>query len=459
MKHGSLSPSKLPNYAVILAGGMGSRFGSEEPKQFVRLGGVPIFIRTTKLLLNTGFFTRVLLVVHPDHIDRAQKLIEQYFSNPQILIVSGGQTRTESVKLAINALADEKEGVVLIHDAVRPFLEIQTVKLGLDIIQNGEADGVNTTISSPDTLVRINLDSNLIAEVPKRIEYLRGQTPQFFLLRKLREAFAVAFNFNHEFTEECGLILAAFPDSKILCIEGSERNIKITSKQDLVTAQNLLRMPSPIVSTHKSTNFRNVGVIGGSRGLGLQLKTVLESQGVNVKSFSRREGQDINELVGRKTMIDWLSNLEGKAHLVFTVGSIQNESILNLNEESLISQFKTNLISIMVCISEALQVAQAKIESIVLIGSTAGVEGRESLISYSSSKAGLVAFMQATSDELMSLGIRINIIVPERIRSELRKEKFLQEDSSYLEELEVVEVILECLTKSHHGNVFSVRKI
>ena len=67
--------------------------------------------------------------------------------------------------------------------------------------------------------------------------------------------------------------------------------------------------------------------------------------------------------------------------------------------------------------------------------------------------------MQATSDELMALGIRINIVVPERIRSELRREKFLEEDSSYLEELDVIEVILECLTKLHHGNVFSVRKI
>jgi short-subunit dehydrogenase len=218
-------------------------------------------------------------------------------------------------------------------------------------------------------------------------------------------------------------------------------------------------MPSPIMATNKSTNFKNVGVIGGSRGLGLQLKTLLESQEINVKSFSRREGQDINEPEGRKSIIEWLSNLEGKAHLVFTVGSIQQDSILNLNEESLISQFKTNLISIIVCISEALQVAQTKIESIVLIGSTAGIEGRENLISYSSSKAGLVAFMQATSDELMALGIRINIVVPERIRSELRREKFLEEDSSYLEELDVVEVILECLTKLHHGNVFSVRKI
>jgi len=134
MKHGSSGSSQLPNYAVILAGGTGSRFGSEEPKQFVRLGGIPIFIRTTRFFLNTGVFARILLVVHPDHIDRAQRLVEQYFSKSQIFIVSGGPTRTESVKLAVKALADLEEGVILIHDAVRPFLEFQTVALHLLMI-------------------------------------------------------------------------------------------------------------------------------------------------------------------------------------------------------------------------------------------------------------------------------------------------------------------------------------
>lgn len=449
----------LLQYAVILAAGTGSRFGSDEPKQFVRLGGVPIFIRTTRLFLESDVFERVLLVVHPDHLERARSQVEQYLPKSKIEFVTGGSTRTESVELAVRELAGLEDAVIVIHDAVRPFLEFSTVELGLGIIQSGEADGVDTAISSSDTVIRINPETRVISEVPKRSEFLKGQTPQFFLLGKLIQAFDVAKVMNHEFTEECGLLLAAFPNSKILCIEGSERNMKITTKQDLVVAQNLLRIPSLITVRTGSLIDGNVAIIGGSRGLGLELKSELKRQKINVKSFSRSEGQDINNPKGRNSIIDWVSSLNEKTHLVFTIGSILHESILNLEEEKFLNEYRTNLISIALCISETLQRCTPKINSILLIGSTAGLEGREKLISYSSSKAGLVAFMQAVSHELLELGIRINVIVPERIRSELRKEMFLEEDSSYLEEFEVVEVIVECLVGSHHGKIFSVRKI
>jgi ribitol-5-phosphate 2-dehydrogenase (NADP+) / D-ribitol-5-phosphate cytidylyltransferase len=454
MKH-----STLPQYAVILAAGTGSRFGSDEPKQFIRLGGIPIFIRTLRLFLDEDVFARVILVVHSEHFMLAQGQLDQFFPKSKVQIVVGGPTRTKSVELAVRELIGVENGVIVIHDAVRPFLEFSTVEQGLQIIQFGKADGVDTAVPSFDTIVRIDPETRIISEVPKRSEYLRGQTPQFFLLSKLIEAFKFAELRDYEFTEECGLLLAAFPDSKIVCIEGSERNMKITTKQDLITAQNLLRTPSSISVRDDLFINGNVAIVGGSRGLGLELKSVLSSRGVNAKSFSRTEGQDINDLQGRISIIDWISNLEEKTHLVFTVGSILHDSILNLDEKSFLNEYKTNLISIAISISEALQRCREKLDSIVLIGSTAGVEGRENLISYSSSKAGLVAFMQAVSNELLELGIRINVIVPERIRSELRKEKFLEEKSSYLEEFDVVEVILECLVGPHHGKVFSVRKM
>jgi len=454
MKH-----PKLPQYAVILAAGNGSRFGSGEPKQFIRLGGIPIFIRTLRLFLDQDVFARVILVVQPEHFMLAKGQIDQFLPKSKVQIVVGGPTRTESVELAVRELIGIEDGVIVIHDAVRPFLEFSTVEQGLQIIQFGKADGVDTTVPSFDTIVRIDPETRMISEVPKRSEYLRGQTPQFFLLSKLIEEFKLVALRNHEFTEECGLLLAAFPDSKIVCIEGSERNMKITTKQDLITAQNLLRTPSAISVRDELFVNGNVAIVGGSRGLGLELKSVLSTRGVNAKSFSRSEGQDINDPQGRISIIDWISKLEEKTHLVFTAGSILRDSILNLDEKSFLNEYKTNLISIAMCISEALQKCRVKLDSIVLIGSTAGVEGRENLISYSSSKAGLVAFMQAVSNELLELGIRINVIVPERIRSELRKEVFLEEKSSYLEEFDVVEVILECLVGPHHGKVFSVRKI
>jgi 2-C-methyl-D-erythritol 4-phosphate cytidylyltransferase len=447
------------NYAIILAAGAGERFGSDQPKQFIRLGGIPIFIRTLRLFHECKQFDQILLVSNPDFLEETKSLIKEYISQCEVTIVPGGSTRTASVAYGLAALDGQSDDLVVIHDAVRPFLDVSVITNGLNLMRNESIDGVNTTISSNDTLVKINPLSKFIQEVPKRREFLRGQTPQFFAINKLKLAFEKMSDSGIEFTEECALLLAAFPDSKILCIDGSEKNVKITSKQDLVIAQNLLRTPSEYDFTNEGRIEDTVVIVGGTNGLGLRLCKELELSGVEVKIFSRRTGNDINDVLGRARILDWIWSSKEKIHLVFTAGTIEIESILTLDEESFINQFRTNVISIAMCISEVVKKSPEKIKSIVLLGSSAGMEGRENLISYSSSKAALVAFMQSVSEELFQLGIRINVIVPERINSELRKSKFVDKESVMLEETDVVKVIKDCLVNLDYGKIISVRKI
>ncbi len=234
----------LPRYAVILAAGDGIRFGGDEPKQFIRLGGVPIFIRTLRLFHDSRIFHEILLVTNPKFLEPTRTLVKEYFSDSEVRIVLGGPSRTASVGLALAALDGQSDGLVVIHDAVRPFLNMQVIMNGIRVMQDESVDGVDTVIPSSDTLAKIDPISKQIREVLERSEFLRSQTPRFFVLSKIKQAFEKMRDSRIEFTEECGLLLAVYPKSRILCIDGSEKNIKITTKQDLVLAHNLLKAPS-----------------------------------------------------------------------------------------------------------------------------------------------------------------------------------------------------------------------
>ena len=448
--------SKL-RIGIVLAGGSGRRFGSEQPNQLIRLGGIPILYRTLKIFLEDKSLNTVVVVLPKSNFDSLSNLIKNDFQDSRIVITIGGKSRSESVHLGLKALNATVDGVVAIHDAVRPFLTVDTLRAGFELMESGEFDGINTVIETTDSLVEVDSAQKLVIAVPQRHKFRRGQTPQFFKIKKLKLAFQIVENTLEEYTEECGLMLDAFPNSKIGYIVGMESNIKITTTYDLLIAQNLLRVPRKMPEREPKKIDGVVTIVGGSSGVGRALKESLEKDSILVKSFSRREGQDLNQKIGRNQIIAWLASQLQPVHLVFTIGSLSSSYILSLNEQKVIEEFRTNLISIAMCISEVLQEKHINLLSITLLGSTAGYEGRAGFFSYSSAKAGLVALMQSIQDELRAMSIRINIIVPERIDNELRKRNFADSDKLALKEIDVAKAIRECMESELHGMIISIR--
>jgi 2-C-methyl-D-erythritol 4-phosphate cytidylyltransferase len=210
--------------AILLMGGEGQRFGSFMPKQFHILGTEPIYLHTLNALVQSAFFDEIILVCHPDWIDL-----------PHEGIVRGGRTRQESSYLGLQAFK-QRPDIVLIHDAVRPFVTERTLKENIEAaIQWGAVD---TCIPSADTLVYAP-DGQTITSIPKRAEFLRGQTPQTFLMDWILQAHEQALVDGIEnSSDDCSLVLRI--GKKVHIVLGDERNMKITSEFDLFLATQMI---------------------------------------------------------------------------------------------------------------------------------------------------------------------------------------------------------------------------
>ena len=214
--------------AVLLMGGSGARFGDPIPKQFCLLAGKPLYRYALETFLNFGVFDEILLVCHPAWLGKVE-------ASPLFRLVSGGQTRQESSRAGLQAFSSAPE-IVLIHDAVRPFVSEDIIRANVDAaIAWGAAD---TCIPTADTLVHAPI-REWIDSIPKREEFLRGQTPQTFRYPVIAEAHEKAVQKGiSNCSDDCRLVLDL--GGKIAVVPGSEENLKITSPFDLRVAEALL---------------------------------------------------------------------------------------------------------------------------------------------------------------------------------------------------------------------------
>lgn len=212
---------------ILLMAGSGQRFDLSLPKQFALLKETPLYQHTLRVFSRLNAIDETLLVCHPDFMDRVRA------QEPQALVVSGGRTRQESVYLGLK----ECKGVdiVIVHDAVRPFVSPSIILQNMDAaIDHGAA---NTCIPSADTIV--HAPQGKIAFIPKRSEYLRGQTPQTFRLPLLLEAHEEAQKEGIEnASDDCQLVLRL--GHPVFIVPGDESNFKITTKLDLLISNSYI---------------------------------------------------------------------------------------------------------------------------------------------------------------------------------------------------------------------------
>lgn len=212
--------------AILLMGGEGRRFGSEIPKQFHLLSGKPIYQHTLGAIVSAGFFDEIILVTHSDWLDLHLEGVK---------VVTGGKTRQASSLNGLRAFS-KKPDIVLIHDAVRPFVTERILRE--NVAGAMEWGAVDTCIPTADTLVHAP-GGRVIATIPKREEYLRGQTPQTFRMDWIVEAHEKALAEGIEnASDDCRLVLRL--GRPVHVVAGEERNLKITSELDLFLAEQLL---------------------------------------------------------------------------------------------------------------------------------------------------------------------------------------------------------------------------
>ena len=205
------------NSAVIVAGGTGSRFGGNIPKQFIKIDGQEILLFSVNTFLDHPQIDEVIIVSHPDWMNH---VVSQY---PDCYAVEGGKHRQVSSFNGVTAISAESNNV-LIHDAARPFVSEQIISDCLSALEN--YDGSAPIIPTLDSLVKWDGKK---AHFVKRSDIQIVQTPQCFKKQIILDVLKTDVSG----TDEIGMLLRQFPKSKVKFIEGSIDNIKITTQNDL----------------------------------------------------------------------------------------------------------------------------------------------------------------------------------------------------------------------------------
>ena len=220
------------DYIIIVAGGKGLRMGSDIPKQFLPIGGKPVLMRTLERFRAYSSALQIILVLPEAQQDYWRKLCQEYHFDVEYQLANGGQTRFHSVQNGLALVPNDAEGVVGVHDGVRPFPSIEVIRNCYETARTAKA--VIPVIPVVET-VRHLLSNKKSVTVP-RDEYRLVQTPQTFDIQLLKAANRQPYN--DGFTDDASVVESY--GHAITLVEGNRENIKITTPYDLKIAEVLL---------------------------------------------------------------------------------------------------------------------------------------------------------------------------------------------------------------------------
>ena len=222
---------KSEEFVIIVAGGKGLRMGSDIPKQFLPIGGKPVLMRTLERFREYSPTLQIILVLPKAQQDYWHQLCKNYDFEVEYVLADGGETRFHSVQNGLAKIPDDAEGVVGVHDGVRPFPSIDVIRNCYETARTAKA--VIPVIPVVET-VR-HLQGNTSETVPRN-DYRLVQTPQTFNIQLLKAANKQPYN--DGFTDDASVVEAF--GFNITLVEGNRENIKITTPYDLKIAEVLI---------------------------------------------------------------------------------------------------------------------------------------------------------------------------------------------------------------------------
>ncbi len=219
----------MNKYAVIVAGGSGTRMGGNTPKQFLLVNNKPVLYYTLQTFLNAFADIQIILVLPLDFTDMGQEIIDAYFEKEKIRITAGGDTRFQSVKNGLQLV--EGDSIIFVHDGVRCLLTENLIhRCYASAVDTGTAIPV---INSKDSVRIVNDKGN---DAIDRNKVMLVQTPQTFHSKILLAAFKI--DYKEKFTDEASVVEAY--GLKVSLVEGEENNIKITRPIDLLIGEKII---------------------------------------------------------------------------------------------------------------------------------------------------------------------------------------------------------------------------
>ena len=219
------------DYAIIVAGGKGLRMGGEVPKQFLPVGGVPVLMRTLMRFHEALPALNIILVLPRAQQDYWLDLCGQYRFEIPYQLADGGETRFHSVQNGLALVPDDAEGVVGVHDGVRPFVSIEVIRSCYEAARRQKAVIPVTPVIETLRLVENERKSHTVP----RTDYRLVQTPQTFDIQLLKAANRQPYT--EMFTDDASVVESY--GQSIALVDGNRENIKITTPFDLIIAEQL----------------------------------------------------------------------------------------------------------------------------------------------------------------------------------------------------------------------------
>jgi 2-C-methyl-D-erythritol 4-phosphate cytidylyltransferase len=457
------------NVAVILAAGSGNRSGFEIPKQMVKLAGKPVVVHTIEAFEKSNLIHEIVVVTNKDCIRDIEELVLKSGFRKVTKILQGGKERWESSWAAINAFADNQDNRninLIFHDAVRPLVDEAIIERVISGLETHSA--VDTVIKTVDTIVKTDNTGSVIDSIPDRSFLRSGQTPQAFHFPVIQKAYQLALK-AHDFkvTDDCGILLRYSPQEKILLVEGSQYNQKLTYNEDLAILDKLFQfkknsydvseIPDELFKSQKNKVFI---VTGGSSGIGAEVVSSLRNKGIKVYSLSKREGVDISNLEQVKSALQKIFQAEGRIDCIAnSAGVLLKEPFGTMEYADLLTVINTNYIGAINVAYAAYDYLKESKGSLLFFTSSSYTYGRAFYSAYSSSKAAIVNLTQALAEEWATYNIKVNCLNPERTLTPMRTAAFGSEDeNSLLKASDVAIVALKILLGKESGLVVDVKR-
>lgn len=223
----------MKEYAIIVAGGSGSRMKNDTPKQFLLLDGKPILLHTIEAFVDYSKDITIILVLPPVEISRWGKIYRDFQLSIPIILVKGGASRFQSVKNGLEKI-DVDESLVAVHDGVRPLIHPKIIANSFKIARSKGSAIASTTLKES---LRVAYKDH--TKATDRAAYRSIQTPQTFQTKLIK----IAYSNNDDtsgFTDDASVVEK--DGNRIFLFEGSYENVKITTPDDLVFAETILKI-------------------------------------------------------------------------------------------------------------------------------------------------------------------------------------------------------------------------
>jgi 2-C-methyl-D-erythritol 4-phosphate cytidylyltransferase len=261
---------------IIPAGGSGKRFGGELPKQFLDLAGVPIIIRTLQRVMSFEFIDQFIIAVHSDFKQLLEQQMQKFaIDQSKIVLVDGGLERANSIDNAMAVIPESpavgvsetgeqsaagdaatesvggEDDIIMIHDAVRPFIEKE---VAWECVKAAQKHGAsNAAVPAADTMLH-SVDGQLVDKIPERSHLFHGQTPDVIRLKDFRRAMEILTPEQKQINMgTVGIVVNA--GIKVKIVPSLASNFKITTPEQIVLAE-------AIVQAQGANNRRDANIAG-----------------------------------------------------------------------------------------------------------------------------------------------------------------------------------------------------